>query len=214
MMSDWAAEKKALFDSALPDTALPGPAGQLAASDITAPYSPAQLRSTMPTGKLASSPVFPCSFLHDLQDPGAFDHSKTLQVHAFSPSFGPLLSPVTSAHTGRLYTADGLSGHTLRDTLIQRHLWFPGAVNQAQYGPSHATGLHGRMKSYAETLQKLNEADTNKQKISAVDAFASAAAAHPDGAALLLPCLPLAQLAVIASLPPIVSSEQCFVAMK
>lgn len=64
-------------------------------------------------------------------------------------------------------------------------------MNQAQYGPSHATGLHGRMKSYAETLQKLNEADTNKQKISAVDAFASAAAAHPDGAALLLPCSPL-----------------------
>ena len=67
-------------------------------------------------------------------------------------------------------------------------------MNQAQYGPSHATGLHGRMKSYAETLQKLNEADTNKQKISAVDAFASAATAHPDGAAFLLPCSHLAQI--------------------
>lgn len=50
MMSDWAAEKKALFDSALPDTALPGPAGQLAAASITAPYSPPQFRTPLPTG--------------------------------------------------------------------------------------------------------------------------------------------------------------------
>ena len=63
MMSDWAAEKKALFDSALPDTALPGPAGQLAAANITAPYSPAQLRSTMPTGELESGPILLHSFL-------------------------------------------------------------------------------------------------------------------------------------------------------
>ena len=48
MMSDWAAEKKALFDSALPDTALPGPASQLAAASITAPYSPPQFRSALP----------------------------------------------------------------------------------------------------------------------------------------------------------------------
>ena len=70
MMSDWAAEKKALFDSALPDTALPGPAGQLAAANITAPYSPAQLRSTMPTGELESGPILLHSLLHDLQDSG------------------------------------------------------------------------------------------------------------------------------------------------
>ena len=56
-----------------------------------------------------------------------------------------------------------------------------GAASQAQYGPSHAQGLHGRVKSYAETLQKLNEADRSKEKVSAVDAFASAAAADPDG---------------------------------
>ncbi len=53
MLSDWAAEKKVLFDSALPDTALPGPAGQLAAASITAPYSPQQFRSTLPAGAQA-----------------------------------------------------------------------------------------------------------------------------------------------------------------
>ena len=53
------------------------------------------------------------------------------------------------------------------------------------------------MKSYAEILQKLNEADTNKQKLSAVDTFASAAAAHPDGAAFLLRCSPLDQTSCI-----------------
>ncbi|CAL5221540.1 g3750 [Coccomyxa viridis] len=104
MLSDWAAEKKVLFDSALPDTALPGPAGQLAAASITAPYSPQQFRSTLPAG----------------------------------------------------------------------------ASSQAQYGPSHAQGLHGRVKSYAEALQKLNEADRSREKVSAVKAFASAAAADPD----------------------------------
>ena len=57
----------------------------------------------------------------------------------------------------------------------------PGASSQAQYGPSHAQGLHGRVKSYAEALQKLNEADKSKEKMSAVDAFASAAASDPDG---------------------------------
>lgn len=50
MLSDWAAEKKVLFDSAMPDTALPGPAGQLAAASITAPYSPPQFRSSLPAG--------------------------------------------------------------------------------------------------------------------------------------------------------------------
>ena len=53
MLSDWAAEKKVLFDSALPDTALPGPAGQLAAASITAPYSPSQFRSALPAGMQA-----------------------------------------------------------------------------------------------------------------------------------------------------------------
>ena len=40
------------------------------------------------------------------------------------------------------------------------------------------------MKTYAEALQKLNEADRSREKVSAVDAFASAAAADPDGASL------------------------------
>lgn len=122
MMSDWAAEKRALFDSALPDTALPGPAGQLAAANITAPYSPAQLRSTMPTGELETSPIISCNFLHDLQDPGEIYHSKILQVHASSTSYGPLLSPVISAYTGRFWTAEGFSRHVLCDTSVQRLL--------------------------------------------------------------------------------------------
>ncbi len=42
------------------------------------------------------------------------------------------------------------------------------------------------MKSYAEALQKLNEADRSREKMSAVDAFASAAAADPDGTFLSL----------------------------
>ncbi len=59
-----------------------------------------------------------------------------------------------------------------------------GASSQAQYGPSHAQGLHGRVKSYAEALQKLNEADRSREKVSAVKAFASAAAVDPDGTPL------------------------------
>ena len=54
MLSDWAAEKKVLFDSAMPDTALPGPAGQLAATSITAPYSPPQFRASLSAGGQAA----------------------------------------------------------------------------------------------------------------------------------------------------------------
>lgn len=55
------------------------------------------------------------------------------------------------------------------------------------------------MKSYAEALQKLNEADRSKEKISAVEAFASAAASDPDGVFLppkdcTCPCTPHRQL--------------------
>lgn len=61
MMSDWAAEKKALFDVATPDTALPGPAGQLAAASITAPYSLPQFRSSLQTGLQKPCPSLPLS---------------------------------------------------------------------------------------------------------------------------------------------------------
>lgn len=67
---------------------------------------------------------------------------------------------------------------------IQHCACCSGAVSQAQFAASQTQGLHGRVKSYAETLQKLNEADRSRQKMSAVAAFATAAALDPDGMAI------------------------------
>ncbi len=62
-------------------------------------------------------------------------------------------------------------------------------MSQAQFAASQAQGLHGRVKSYAETLQKLNEADRSREKMSAVTALAAAAALDPDGTAVSSLCI-------------------------
>ena len=53
MVADWVADKRALFDAALPDTVLSGPAGQLAGAGLASPYSPAQGRTPLTPGKWA-----------------------------------------------------------------------------------------------------------------------------------------------------------------
>ena len=50
MTADWAADKRALFDAALPDTAMPGPASQLAGGSLTSSVASAQFRSPLLPG--------------------------------------------------------------------------------------------------------------------------------------------------------------------
>ncbi len=55
MTADWAADKRALFDAALPDTAMPGPASQLAGGDLTSSFTSAQFRSPLAPGTASHS---------------------------------------------------------------------------------------------------------------------------------------------------------------
>ena len=50
--ADWASDKRALFDAALPDTAMPGPAAHLGGAALASPYSPATFRAPVAPGKL------------------------------------------------------------------------------------------------------------------------------------------------------------------
>jgi nuclear pore complex protein Nup93 len=56
MMADWATDKRSLFDAALPDAAVPGPAGQTAGSSLTATYAPAQFRTPLTGGLIQPMP--------------------------------------------------------------------------------------------------------------------------------------------------------------
>lgn len=67
MTADWAADKRALFDAAMPDTAMPGPASQLAGGSLTASFVGAQYRS----------PLTPGATLHPAHDTGHYNkHGK------------------------------------------------------------------------------------------------------------------------------------------
>ena len=190
MLSDWAAEKKVLFDSAMPDTALPGPAGQLAAASITAPYSPSQFRSSLPAGMQARRPLSLCwkgNFLCMSRPPFWCCHKRVLMPGVAKDCCILPAEVAGQYHTRHLHGNLCLASEQFR---VSMPGCYSGASSQAQYGPSHAQGLHGRVKSYAEALQKLNEADRSKEKMSAVVTFGSAAASDPDGASHLLPHLP------------------------
>ena len=52
MTADWATDKRSLFDAALPDAAMSGPAGQTAGSSLTSSYAPAQFRAPLTPGAL------------------------------------------------------------------------------------------------------------------------------------------------------------------
>ena len=57
VVADWAADKRALFDAALPDIALTGPAGQAAGASLASPYSPAQARAPITSGESPQATV-------------------------------------------------------------------------------------------------------------------------------------------------------------
>jgi hypothetical protein len=67
MVADWAADKRALFDAALPDTALAGPAGQAAGASLASPYSPAQARAPVMPGESTQAILYHCLACSSLQ---------------------------------------------------------------------------------------------------------------------------------------------------
>lgn len=60
LVADWARDKRALFDAAMPDSALPVPAGQLAPGGFEPAYAPMPIRApgAMPgAGSLQEPPI-------------------------------------------------------------------------------------------------------------------------------------------------------------
>ena len=82
LVADWARDKRALFDAAMPDSALPAPAGQLASGGFEPSYAPMPIRApgTMPGAAqepLRSNPA--CRTQHArISEQGARRASETL----------------------------------------------------------------------------------------------------------------------------------------
>ncbi len=170
LAADWARDKRALFDAALPDSALPAPAGQLVPGGYEPSYGPTPIRA-----------------------PGAMPGA------ALQPRKVPLLcccgpsrcrAGQHCAARSRASSAANRPRATAPDAMQHLGRWCAGhkRVRRAGVdGSAGVEGLSGRARGYLEVVRELNRAQAAREGFDAAERFRAAAAAEPAGWRLARP---------------------------